>query len=467
MILLASETGAFFGRFHPLVVHLPIGFITLAAIMHWLSSRAKFANLKSALPTILILSALTAVVSSFLGWLISGNGSYPPNLIGLHKWSGFALAPLSLLAWWMYRKSNASGLPDRKLSWLIYGLLAVLIFNGHQGGSLTHGKNYLFEKAPAPIAALFGISKKTDVKVQLSKDLDSVFVFKQIIHPFLLERCEDCHNENSAEGDLILTSLEGIKKGGSEGLAFLGGSLNESEAYQRVILNQNNVRHMPTGGKTPLTFNEIRILEWWIIEGASYDKPMSQLEAPADIKELLEKEYGIPAKALDFVDQLKIEALPTAVIEEAKKGGFKINSLSPNHPLLDVGFSASDDFDLNKLLPLKSHITWLDLSQKDLSTQSLTNLGEFKNLTRLKMSACSLSNQQLQALVSLEHLESLNLYENKLDDEAIAVFEEMKSLKKLYIWKNEFTDSAVEGLRTKRPDLEINNGFQFSGKSSL
>ena len=32
---LAADLGLFFGRLHPLIVHLPIGFLLLAAVLEW------------------------------------------------------------------------------------------------------------------------------------------------------------------------------------------------------------------------------------------------------------------------------------------------------------------------------------------------------------------------------------------------------------------------------------------------
>ncbi len=456
MILLANDLSAFIGRFHPLIVHLPIGFITMAVLLHWLSRKEKFKNLKTAMPTILLLSALTAFLSSFLGWLLAGNGNFAPNILTLHKWSGFTLGPLALLAWWKYRQDSTS----RISHFIIYGMFIVLGFNGHQGGSLTHGPNYLLEKAPTPIASLLGFSKPAEMETELSNNLDSIFVFQEIIHPFLIEKCQDCHNEKGAEGDLIITTVEGIKKGGSEGLAFVGGQLKKSEIYQRLILPQYDIRFMPTSGKMPLTFNQIRILEWWIQEGAEYQKPLSEISAPKDIKELLEEEYGIPAKPLDFVDRVKIAPSDQNIITTLQTLGFNIKPLAPGHALLDVSIEG-DSLDLKELIPIQSNITWLDLSGIKWSLASLEILNSFQNLSRLKLDQCELSNDDFPNLEQLEHLESLNIYKNNLDDTAIEKLVELASLKNLYLWENNFTDSGIESLKSKRPNLAIDNGFQF------
>lgn len=463
MIILASDIGAFLGRFHPMIVHLPIGFITLATIMYFFSGRLKYEKLRSALSFVLLASAISAIVAAYLGWLLSGNGSYNPSVVSLHKWSGIALAPLSILSWWLYRKHMDTGQRPRYMSFLIYGMFAILMFNGHQGGSLTHGKNYLFEKAPAPIAALFGVNQKPE-KIDLpSTDPDSVLVFNQIIHPFLIKNCQDCHNDKSFEGDLILTTLEGIKKGGSDGPAISAGNLKESGIFDRVTLPQSDLRFMPTSGKMPLTFHQIRILEWWIAGGADYEASLTDIPAPADIRILLESEYGIPAKPLDFVDKVKLAPVSDEAIQKAVNAGFRISPLAPGHPLLDVNIDDTE-FDLNALEPLKDHITWLNLTEQNLDGKSLAILGQFQNLSRLKMDRCSLSDTSLEFLSGLTNLEYLNIYGNSLKDPALSNIAKAANLKRLFVWQNEFTDEGLAELQNALPEMEINNGFEFAEK---
>jgi uncharacterized membrane protein len=52
MILLALDWTQFFGRFHPLVIHLPIGIIVLGALFYWMSFRDKWSRLKNVIAPI-------------------------------------------------------------------------------------------------------------------------------------------------------------------------------------------------------------------------------------------------------------------------------------------------------------------------------------------------------------------------------------------------------------------------------
>ena len=68
---------------HPLVVHLPIGFLLLAGIFYFLGRKEKYAALNKALPTTFFLSALSAAAAALFGWLLAGDGAYYDELVFL------------------------------------------------------------------------------------------------------------------------------------------------------------------------------------------------------------------------------------------------------------------------------------------------------------------------------------------------------------------------------------------------
>jgi hypothetical protein len=54
--------GTFFGRFHPLIVHLPIGFLLLGVFFYLLSLRKKYERLYAAVPSSLLIGSLKRCV---------------------------------------------------------------------------------------------------------------------------------------------------------------------------------------------------------------------------------------------------------------------------------------------------------------------------------------------------------------------------------------------------------------------
>jgi uncharacterized membrane protein len=175
MILLQADTTLFLGRFHPLIVHLPIGFLLLAAILFVFSFLKKYAFLRSALPIILFFGAISAVAAAVLGWLLATEGGYQESTLAWHQWMGISVAVVAVAAWvWI------SGLPQRyfkrnveearvspeaatahilsqkkEVGIVMLSLFVLITITGHLGGNLTHGDQYLFTHAPSAIQAIF------------------------------------------------------------------------------------------------------------------------------------------------------------------------------------------------------------------------------------------------------------------------------------------------------------------------
>ena len=90
MMLLDIST--FIGHLHPMVVHLPIGFIALAILFELLSYFKKFEQLKTAIPTTLLVGFISAVLSCIFGYILSLSDEYEFSEINNHKIAGIALA---------------------------------------------------------------------------------------------------------------------------------------------------------------------------------------------------------------------------------------------------------------------------------------------------------------------------------------------------------------------------------------
>ena len=73
------------GHLHPVVVHLPIGFLALAILFELLSYFKKFEQLKIAIPITLLVGFITAVLSCIFGYLLSLVGEYELSQINNHR----------------------------------------------------------------------------------------------------------------------------------------------------------------------------------------------------------------------------------------------------------------------------------------------------------------------------------------------------------------------------------------------
>jgi uncharacterized membrane protein len=272
----------FLGRFHPVVVHLPIGGLVLLGILELLAkfSRFKDAALNSRL--ILGLTAATSVAAALLGWMLSQGGGYDPQLLQWHKWTGFVVAvgcTGTFLLGWLNRPSV------HRLSLL--ATLAILIVTSHLGASLTHGRDFLTRFAPRPLRALLGGNGRSASAPETKFDLTRQSVFGALIQPILQRRCSACHGLEKRKADLSMESYETLLKGGKDGPVLIAGKALESPLIQRLLLPPDDEDHMPPEGKPQPTPAEIAALQWWIEQGAPGDKTVSELKSAKAVQRIL------------------------------------------------------------------------------------------------------------------------------------------------------------------------------------
>jgi uncharacterized membrane protein len=137
------------GYFHPLLVHLPIGFLLLAILMDLLAYRSAFVQYRAAVPITLFLGFVAALLSCVTGYLLANSGDYDFSSLQTHQQAGWVVAGTSGGLWLLnalfLRKQSQVG--SRWMSALLLALGGLIAYTGHQGGSLTHGSDYLSWRA--------------------------------------------------------------------------------------------------------------------------------------------------------------------------------------------------------------------------------------------------------------------------------------------------------------------------------
>ena len=93
MLLSVTE---FIGRFHPLLVHLPIGILLLALAFQWLSRKEQYKLPHGVMKVVWISGAFTALLSCITGYMLSLSGDYDEDTVAIHMWMGIAVAAVSL-----------------------------------------------------------------------------------------------------------------------------------------------------------------------------------------------------------------------------------------------------------------------------------------------------------------------------------------------------------------------------------
>src|SRR6516225_12245196 len=88
----------FLGRFHVLILHLPLGILTLAVALEILIRFRPFKFLESAVAPAWIAGAISALATVALGIMHATEDSYEDmDAVEAHRWAGVALAAVACL----------------------------------------------------------------------------------------------------------------------------------------------------------------------------------------------------------------------------------------------------------------------------------------------------------------------------------------------------------------------------------
>jgi len=272
----------FLGRFHPGIVHLPIGGLLLLGLLELLGMFPRFKSASQNNQLILALVTAGTAAAALLGWMLSQAGGYDPELLPWHKWTGFAVAATCALACWL----KWQGRP-RAYRITLLATLAGLVVASHFGGSITHGRDFLTQFAPGPLRALLGTDKRPPAAPGITAEVTQQHVFSELIQPILERRCAGCHGPEKHKGELSVESYEDLLKGGKSGPALISGKAFSSPLIQRLLLPLNDDDRMPPDGKPQPTPSEIAALEWWIESGAPAEKTVGELKPAPEMLRVL------------------------------------------------------------------------------------------------------------------------------------------------------------------------------------
>ncbi|MBV8252614.1 MAG: hypothetical protein JO154_08405 [Chitinophaga sp.] len=459
MILLdnsGSWTG-FSGRMHPVLVHLPIGILVAAIILLLLSRRARWQSLQAAVPSLLLLAFLSAVTSCITGYLLSKDGGYEESLLNTHFYLGITVAVSSGIFWICWRI-----LRRKHLLILIYSfvMLSLITITGHYGGSLTHGDNYLTAALPPALSKF--VHQPTNKATPAFKDISDARVYEDLVQPVLNTRCVNCHSQQKLKGGLQLESLALIRKGGENGPVLKDSLPEESEIYKRLLLAEEDEHRMPPKGKPSLSPAETELLYWWIANGAPAGKKVKDIPKNTRIQAVLAAMQ--PAKAIDqleTVPQTTVAAAAESAIAALTAKGLKVLPVGANSNYLSVSAFTAPTFgdkDIHLLLPLKTQLIWLDLSDTQISDQSLETLGQLQQLTRLTLKGTPIKGDQLRQLNNCRQLMYLNLGETAVTDAALVSLKQNKKLQQLYVNKLKISATTVQQLTQEITGLKIDTG---------
>ena len=449
-----TELLDFLGSLHPLIVHLPIGIVPLTIAID-VFMRNKNNSVQRVITMGWFFSFFSGLLAALFGWFLGDNGYYFESQIDIHKWSGIAFVSICFIIW-LLRYINFRFTKSFNRSVNLTSII-LLTITGHFGGEMTHGQNYLFENLPYTQKK---ISVTTLSETKRSNN-DSLFVYEDLIHPVLEEKCIACHNQNLASGGLNMSTIETMIKGGNSGAGIQNGNPFKSLIYKRVSFPHDHPKFMPPTG-VPLSYDQIATLEWWIDNGAEKQMPVTLTRNDPKTLRLMELQYGLDLREKTFLETLTLSSPSQEDLKSIEGEEYIWRFLNPEQSFLDLKFTKKkiEINDLLKVQSIKNNITWLNLADCMLNDNHLSYISNFPNLTRLRIQRNPLvTNKGIEALQKLEHLTELNLYGTRVSNNTLITLGQMKSLKKLFVWNTRITDKDIADFKALHPDVEVIAGF--------
>jgi uncharacterized membrane protein/mono/diheme cytochrome c family protein len=441
----------FIGRFHPVLVHLPIGVLMVGLLLQWLSRKEKYRISPEVIKIVLLCGALSAILACITGFLLSGSGDYEESLVAWHMWMGIGVAAASLLLIARMLKQRYD-IVHRLTS---LSLLVLIVITGHLGGSLTHGSDYL-------TASLF-TTTDTVATIKPVANVQEAMVYDDVVKPMLQTTCYSCHSSQKQKGGLRMDDPQLLLKGGKNGEVLLAGKAAESEMMKRILLPREDEHHMPPKSKPQLNERQVALLHWWIDNGADFSKKVKDLPQPEKIVPMLTalEAKNQVVKAPPAVPQKEVEAADPKAVAAVKATGAVVIPVAQGSNYLMVNFVTVpqlNDEMIKVLVPLKKQLVWLKMGDTKITGSALAVVAQCTELTMLFLNNTDITDKGLLQLNTLTQLQVLNLVGTKVTAAGVEQLPGLKNLQSLYVYGTGVRTEDVARLKKVLPKTTIETG---------
>lgn len=275
----------FFGKFHPLLVHLPIGILLGLFLLEVVSYFRPSMELGSARILLLWAAVITAFPTVLAGTLLAASGEYGSQTFVTHKWYGLATTLFSIWLLVIHKQKKVPFIGNFTLYRAVLVINVVLLsIAGHYGGSLTHGSNYLTKDLPDEIREFLGDDPYSmDGLLALDENqVDKILREKDYnvdIQPIVKTYCYSCHGAEEQKGGLRLDEIDpNLIKG------------DDAETW-RFMLDMVNSGEMPPEEEEQPTEEERALLVDWITASVQNAVKIKKAEQKPVIRRLTKKQY--------------------------------------------------------------------------------------------------------------------------------------------------------------------------------
>jgi len=418
------------GRFHPLIVHLPIGFIIIGLMLDFcFRDKTEFSPV---LRFVFLWAFITSFFSIITGYLQYEREGFAWENVKSHFIMGIVSMVFCLFFFLNLKYEKFKIIPKN----VLFVLLAFsLLITGHLGGTITHGSYHLTEPLPTGLKEVLGLESNYKL-IELDPDnYKNANFYVDVIQPIFNQKCVSCHNDKKSKGGLNMINFNSIMTGGENGpVIYINNSL-ESEIYKRITLPLLDRYHMPPKSKIQPTQDEINLIKLWINNSASQNTLIKDLPIP---KKLLASFF--PNKPNGIFPINNIPFVKNEILSELRQKGFVVTRIFESSPFLKVSCINYPDFKDNSITELKKiekNIVELDLSKTQITDNVFDHIVKFNNLTILKLNETNITGLMIDKLSVLPNLKKLSLINTSFDFNYISKFYDFPNLNMVNIYDYE------------------------------
>lgn len=486
LLLLVEWSGVekltvFLGRFHPVVLHLPIGMLGYVALLETLRL-VSFGRFKQESQLPMFLAAISATMAMTLGILLMWGEAMQGELIEDHLMGGIATAVMALVCLTFRQQPKFE---DRK--WIrvayrgsVFFTCAVLTWASHEGASITHGETYLTDHIP-------WLEEETSEEEQaivsgMMLSFEERITYTDLIAPIFEAKCYACHMSKSFKGGLIMDTHTGLMAGGVSGSAIEPGDAAASHTMERIYLPLADEDRMPPANDPQLTDDETTLIAWWIDQGAPAEATIASLTPNESITAAIESATTTLLEAAgakagagagagtdageDHHDEHK-HADPAAI--QAARGQIAAELAIaqqqtagvityPSHQSTHLTFRSQGhpvtDEDLAALSPIAAQLTSLRAPGAAITPDGAAAFQAMPRLVRLDLAGAQISDGVVEQ-INLPAIETLNLFNTSVTDASVPALSKLTSLKRLYLSGTQVTAEGLTQLQTALPGCQV------------
>lgn len=278
------------GRFHPLLLHFPIGLLAWAAVVELICVYRKRSVPEDGPDSLafVVPGAAFALLASVSGWLLADPND-PDTALAWHRWLGVSTTLLAVVTCGVgIVASRGSRVAGNSYRLSLFLCVPTLMGAGHIGGELKWGDGFVekgFEKVffaeAEPIvqappgsggASVETAPGKTRALAETSvpTELAAVNLFHDRIQPLLEKHCVSCHGPEKSKGKLRLDSGKDLHDMTREFPLVVAGKPEESLMLELVMLDADDDDRMPPPDEPGLSAEELADFTAWVEAGAPW-----------------------------------------------------------------------------------------------------------------------------------------------------------------------------------------------------